>query len=88
MKIEIRNGKTVVINETQGEAIQTLNDIIEEYHKPPVTAQQSTTDWGIKGGETNAELYEWVREYISDCESDAAEPLDLGYYENLQDYEQ
>lgn len=63
-------GKVVVINETQAESIQTIKDILEEFGIEAPSDSLLISDWGIVGGETNAQLDEMVKDFASELHSE------------------
>lgn len=70
MKTVNNNGKLEVINETFSEALDTLNYYLEEGGAHPISEKEAAQDWGIVGGETNAQLMEWANDYLSECHSE------------------
>lgn len=47
------------------ESIDTINYMLSEYGMKPMT-EKDVIDWGIEGGETIAQLQEWVNDYASE----------------------
>lgn len=75
-------GQVEVINETFAEAFETLNDILQELGEKPVSENVARNDFAIEGGETNAQLQEWARDYSSELASDEAEYRAKMRYDN------
>jgi uncharacterized protein (UPF0210 family) len=70
MKSEIRNNQIVIINETFKESFETFNELLEEYGVPTISEKVAIQDFGIIGGETNAELSEWASDYVSELHTE------------------
>ncbi len=81
MKSEIRNGKVVVINETFKESFETLNELLAEKQMPPLSENEARREWNIVGGETNAELQEWVNDFVSEIHTEKCAAKDAWRYE-------
>lgn len=69
-----------MVNETKQQAIETLNEMLQEYGLSPLNDNE-IQDWGIAGGETNAQLQEWVNDYVSDIHSEECEGENAWRYE-------
>lgn len=80
MKTEIVNGNVVVINETREEAIETLNSYFEDMGVEPLS-EKELKDWNIVGGETNSELQNWVKDYVSELHTNKCENKNAYRYE-------
>jgi len=72
MRSEITNGQVVVINETFAESFEAFNDMLTELGQPVISEKVAKSDFGIMGGETNAELQEWANDYASEVHTEAA----------------
>ena len=80
MKTEIVNGNVVVINETREESIETLNSYFEDMGVEPLS-EKELKDWNIVGGETNSELQNWVKDYVSELHTNECENKNAYRYE-------
>lgn len=69
-----------MINETKEDAIRTLRELLSE--RGIELSDGEVEDFGIKGGETNAELDEMAHDYWSDLRSDIAESKNRQYEED------
>ena len=81
MKTELRNGKVAVINETFEDSLETFNYFLSEVGQPAVNEKTARMDFGIVGGETNAELQEWARDYASECHTEKCESKNQWRYQ-------
>jgi hypothetical protein len=70
MRSEIRNNRVVVINETFQESFEAFNEILAEYGAAPIPEKDARLEFGIVGGETNAELSEWASDYVSEMHTE------------------
>ncbi len=69
------------INLTKKESIDTLNEMLVEKGLTPLT-ESEINDWGIMGGESNAQLQEWVNDFVSELHSENCVAKDAWRYEN------
>lgn len=57
-------------NETFAESLETFNYFLSELGIDPISENVARADFGIQGGETDAELDGWARDYASDCHTE------------------
>jgi len=81
MKIVNVNDKIDVINETREESIETLNYYLEEKGIEPLT-ESELRGWDIRGGETNAQLYEWAISLANDLQTEKCESKNAWRYKH------
>ena len=75
-------GKVEVINETQLESLQTIKEMFAELGVQAPSDRELISDWGIKGGETNAQLNEWAKDYASEIHTEKCAARSQWRYEN------
>lgn len=80
MKQEIINGRIEIINETRHESIETLNHFFDEFGIKHLN-ESKLQNWGIIGGETNAQLREWASDYASEMHSEKCAAKNAWRYE-------
>lgn len=54
---------------SKDESVVTVNEMLSEYGQAPLR-ESEISDWGIEGGETIAQLQEWVNDYVSEIHSE------------------
>ncbi len=69
MKAENINGKVVITNETDQEALETFNHFLDGFQFGPLDANEAR-DWDIKAGMTNAELYQLASDYANEAHTE------------------
>lgn len=52
--------------------ITVICEMFEELGVASPSVRSLTSDWGIIGGETNAELQEWANDYASELDTEKA----------------
>lgn len=68
-------------NTTFQDAFETFNEILEELGQEPISENTARNDFGIIGGETDAELYEWARDYASEIHTEICASKNAWRYE-------
>lgn len=58
-----------LIAATKEEAVEFINELLTDAGESPLRDSE-VSDWGIKGGETFAQLEEWTNDYLSECHTE------------------
>ena len=67
-------------NLTFEESLETFNSFLEEMGEAHLS-ESEVRDFGIQGGETNAQLEEWARDFVSEIQTEKCAEKDAWRYE-------
>lgn len=67
-------------NLTFEESLETFNSFLEEMGETHLSETEAR-DWGIEGGETNAQLREWAGDLVSEIQTEKCAEKDAWRYE-------